>query len=286
MTESVPAEEEHPSPAAASVPGRSLTQAVITAVVLILIAITAYVIGVRAFLVLATIVVLAAQFELLYSLRSKDRRPSLVLGLACTFGMVLAAYVERPGFIAAVLAVALVGGFVWALRPTRGNSPGSDVAWLLLSVAWIGGGGAGAVSILALDPGGLNILVTVVAVIALGDIAAYFVGTNLGRHKLAPSISPGKSWEGFVAGLVTSLGAGPLLSLLIEELEVVDGLAVGALCGLLAPVGDLIESLVKREIGIKDSSDLLPGHGGFLDRLDAIIFCSPAVYLYLRLVVF
>lgn len=277
MTERVPAR---------SVPGRSLTQAVITAVVLILIAVTAYVIGVKAFLVLATIVVLAAQLELLYALKSAGHRPSFVLGLACTFGMVVAAFVERPAFIAAVLAAALVGGFVWALRPARGQSPGSDVAWLLLSVAWIGGGGAGAVSILALDPGGLNLLVSMVAVIALGDIAAYFVGTSLGRHRLAPSISPGKSWEGFVAGVVTSAAAGPALSLLIEELEVIDGLAVGAICGLLAPVGDLIESLVKREIGIKDSSDLLPGHGGFLDRLDAILFCSPAVYLYLRLVVF
>jgi phosphatidate cytidylyltransferase len=71
----------------------------------------------------------------------------------------------------------------------------------------------------------------------------------------------------------------------VDGLGVLDGLAIGGISSLLAPVGDLIESMAKREIGIKDSGRLLPGHGGFLDRLDAIIFCAPAVYVYIRLVV-
>jgi phosphatidate cytidylyltransferase len=81
------------------------------------------------------------------------------------------------------------------------------------------------------------------------------------------------------------LAGGLFFAFLLESLDPLDGLAVAAISGLLAPVGDLVESLVKREIGIKDSGRLLPGHGGLLDRLDAILFCAPAVYLYLRFVV-
>jgi phosphatidate cytidylyltransferase len=186
---------------------------------------------------------------------------------------------------ALVIAAALNGAFVLALRPGRGRSPMSDVAWTLLGVAWIGGGGAGAVSILVFEPEGLLMLIGFVAVTALGDTGAYLFGTTLGKHKIAPSISPVKSWEGFVGGLVSSLAAGALLAYILYDLHVDDGLAIGAICGLLGPVGDLVESMAKREIGVKDSGRILPGHGGFLDRLDAILFCAPAVYLYLHFMV-
>ena len=161
----------------------------------------------------------------------------------------------------------------------------SDAAWTLLGVTWIGGGGAGAVSILKIDDNGLAMLVAFVLITALDDIGAYFVGTRFGKHKIAPSISPAKSWEGFFGGMVTALLGGMAFGAVVDGLGVLDGLAIGGICSLLAPVGDLIESMAKREIGIKDSGRLLPGHGGFLDRLDAIIFCAPAVYVYIRLVV-
>ena len=89
-----------------------------------------------------------------------------------------------------------------------------------------------------------------------------------------------------MGGVAGSLLGGLLFAGLLEELDVIQGLGMGAVAGLIAPVGDLVESLVKREIGIKDSGRLLPGHGGFLDRLDAILFASPAVYLYLLFIVF
>jgi phosphatidate cytidylyltransferase len=136
---------------------------------------------------------------------------------------------------------------------------------------------------LTLD-GGLNLLVGHVAVAALDDIAAYFVGVRFGAHKLAPSISPAKSWEGFLGGFVTALVAGMVFGALLDELSWLDGLAIATIIGLLAPAGDLSESMAKRELGIKDSGRLLPGHGGFLDRLDAMVFCAPAVLLYLRVV--
>lgn len=266
--------------------GRSLTQAVVTALILLGLIVVCYLLGRTAFFVLAVVVVLIALFELLDALVQKGHRPSIPFGVLCGFGMLLAAYVNRPALLAVVLAATLFGSFLLALRPDRGATPASDAAWTVMGVAWIGGGGAGAVSILMIEPqDGLLLLIATVLIIALGDIAAYFVGTRFGKHKLAPSISPGKSWEGFVAGVFGSLAGGALFAGLLFDLSLPAGLGIGALAAFLAPVGDLVESLAKRELGIKDSGRLLPGHGGFLDRLDAIVFCCPVVYLFLRFIV-
>ncbi|MDQ3916074.1 MAG: phosphatidate cytidylyltransferase [Actinomycetota bacterium] len=276
-----------PPPAQASpppsVPGRSLRQAVVTALVLLALIVVCALGGRRWFFVLAAVVVMMAMFELLDALVQKGRRPSIPLGLAGTLGILVAAYQERFAFIAIVLATATYAALVFALRPARGATPASDAAWTIFGLAWIAGGGAGAVSILVM-PGGLPLLIAAILVVACDDIGAYFAGTHFGRHKIAPSISPAKSWEGFAGGIATALAAGLLFASLLDEMTVATGLALGAIAGLLAPVGDLVESQVKRELGIKDSGRLLPGHGGMLDRLDAIIFCCPALSLYLHFV--
>ena len=278
-----PAEQEPESPASRTAPGRSLSQAVVTALVLLgLIVVCAYG-GRRWFFVLAAVVVLMAIFELLDALVQKGRRPSIILGLAGTLGMLGAAYTERFAWLAITLAVSTYLAFLLALRPSRGTTPASDAAWTVLGLAWIGGGGAGVVSILVMD-GGLSLLVASVLIVACDDIGAFFAGTSFGRHKMAPSISPAKSWEGFAGGIVTALAGGLLFASILDEMTVATGLALGTIAGLLAPVGDLVESLAKRELGIKDSGRLLPGHGGMLDRLDAIIFCCPALSLYLHFV--
>ncbi len=132
---------------------------------------------------------------------------------------------------------------------------------------------------------GVAVLTAHVLITAADDIGAFFIGTSLGRHKLAPSISPNKSWEGMIGGLVVALGVGAAFGALIDVIGVVHGIGMGAIIGVLAPIGDLSESLVKRELGIKDSGRMLPGHGGMLDRIDAIIFCAPSVFLYLHFVV-
>jgi phosphatidate cytidylyltransferase len=172
------------------------------------------------------------------------------------------------------------------MRPKRGTTSASDAAWTVLGVAWIGGGGAGAVSILTLSDDGALILTAFVLITALDDIGGFFIGSKFGKHKMAPSISPAKSWEGFAGGLCASLLGGVLFGVLLFDLSVPEGLGLAAIASFLAPVGDLSESLVKRELGVKDSGRLLPGHGGFLDRLDAILFCAPAAFLYLKVVVF
>lgn len=264
--------------------GRSLRQAVITALILLALIIVSALLGTTAFFVLATTVILIALFELYDALLQTGHRPNLYFGLASGLALLIVAYLQRPALIAVVLAATMYGAFILALRPERGRSPSTDVAWTVLGVAWIGGGGAGAVSILTLDDG-LMLLIAYILITALNDIGGYFAGTRFGRHKMAPSISPAKSWEGWVGGFAASLAGGLFFAFLLESLDPIHGLAIGAISGLLAPVGDLVESMAKREIGIKDSGRLLPGHGGLLDRLDAILFCAPAVYLYLRFVV-
>jgi phosphatidate cytidylyltransferase len=263
-----------------------LLQAVVTAVVLIGLLIGFYLLGASGFFVLICGVVLMAIFELLVALKRSGHRPIVSFGLACGFGMLVVAYLERPAFFGVVLAVTVFGSLLLGLRPKRGPTPSSDAAWTILGVMWIGGGGAAATAITRLEPGGLDLLVATVGIVAIDDITAYFAGTAFGKHKIAPSISPAKSWEGFAGGALAALGAGVVASLILDELTLVHGLDIALIVGLLNPVGDLVESSAKREIGIKDSSGLLPGHGGMLDRLDAIIFCLPAVYLYLRFVVF
>ncbi len=274
------ATEELPPPKA----GRSLKQAVITALILLALIIICALIGKTAFFVLVSVVVLTALFELYDALLQTGHRPNMVFGLLCGFALLLVAFLERPALLAVVLALTMYGAFLLALRPHRGGTAASDVAWTVLGVAWIAGGGAAATSILQLEDG-IFLLVAYILITALDDIGGYFAGTRFGRHKMAPSISPAKSWEGWIGGFASSLAGGLFFAALLESLEPLHGLAVGAISGLLAPVGDLVESLAKREIGIKDSGRLLPGHGGLLDRLDAILFCAPAVYLYLRFVV-
>jgi phosphatidate cytidylyltransferase len=278
---------DQPAPGEQQPPvSRSLKAAVATALFLLGLIALCYALGPTAFFYLAFTVVLLALWELLDALVQGGRRPCVPVGLAGGAGLMIVAFLERPALLPVVVAGTVYASLLYALRPKRGTTPASDVAWTVLGVAWVGGGGAAAVAMLKLPGSGLKLLVGFVLITALDDIAAFFAGTAFGKHKMAPSISPAKSWEGFAGGLAGALGGGALFGLAMTELTTVEGLAIGGICGVLAPAGDLVESLVKRELGIKDSGRLLPGHGGMLDRLDAILFCAPAVYVFLRFVVF
>ncbi len=129
-------------------------------------------------------------------------------------------------------------------------------------------------------------VVSLLATIWICDTAAYFGGLTLGRHKLFERVSPKKTWEGavfgFVAALLTMLAA---RSLVLEYLGIRDALVLGAIVGLFGQMGDLVESRFKRDAGVKDSSAIIPGHGGVYDRFDSLVFVSPVVYLYIDFVV-
>jgi phosphatidate cytidylyltransferase len=133
------------------------------------------------------------------------------------------------------------------------------------------------------DDGGKRILALVI-LIACNDTFAYFAGVLFGKHKMAPTISPKKSWEGLVGGLIASLIGGALIFHYSFGVSWYVGVAVGAMTVVTATCGDLIESAIKRDLAIKDMSNLLPGHGGIMDRLDSALFTAPAVWFAFELI--
>lgn len=126
------------------------------------------------------------------------------------------------------------------------------------------------------------LIISVFASIWICDSAAFFGGTALGKHKMFPRVSPKKSWEGAVFGFVSAILAMTLAKyLVLEFLSLNDAIVVGFIVGTFGQTGDLTESLLKRDAGVKDSSNLIPGHGGIFDRFDSMLFSAPIIYLYL-----
>jgi phosphatidate cytidylyltransferase len=134
---------------------------------------------------------------------------------------------------------------------------------------------------------GSRLILALYLVVWIGDSAAYFAGSLLGRHKLAPRVSPGKTWEGLAGNLAGNVGGAFLARALVcSQWSVVDAVAIGLLLGTAGILGDLVESTWKRGAGVKDSAMgiEIPGHGGILDRMDSLFFAAPALYAYVYLV--
>ena len=152
------------------------------------------------------------------------------------------------------------------------------MGWLALLPAWL------ACVYLRLQSDGEWKVLFLLAFVAAADIGAYFSGTQFGKHKLAPAVSPGKSWEGFYGGLAASVVFALLVSRLFwQELPLLALLLIAALTMFASVLGDLLESMVKRYRGVKDSGTILPGHGGVLDRFDSISAAAPIFVLGLLL---
>ncbi|MCW8804197.1 MAG: phosphatidate cytidylyltransferase [Ignavibacteriaceae bacterium] len=130
---------------------------------------------------------------------------------------------------------------------------------------------------------GAYLIISILASIWIGDSAAYYGGITLGKHKLFSRVSPKKSWEGAIFGFIFSVGVMILAKVLVLNfLSWVDVLVIGIIIGTIGQIGDLVESLLKRDSEVKDSSSLIPGHGGFFDRFDSLFFCAPAIWIYLK----
>jgi phosphatidate cytidylyltransferase len=130
-------------------------------------------------------------------------------------------------------------------------------------------------------------VISIFAMIWICDSAAYYGGMLTGKHKLFPRVSPKKSWEGAIFGFIFAiLSAVGAKMLVLPYLTIGEAVVIGFIVGTIGQLGDLVESLVKRDAGVKDSSDLIPGHGGVFDRFDSLLLVAPIVYLYLDFVVF
>jgi phosphatidate cytidylyltransferase len=234
--------------------------------------------GLSALVVLVAALALIEYTAIALPTASRQFRAAVVaVGAGTTAALVLA-----PGQALVWLVVALMATATLTLiDPGEIPAAGARLGLSTLGVFYIGGLAA-PLAILQRDaPRGRAWVLLAVAVTFGNDAGAYFAGRALGRHKLYPKVSPAKSVEGAVGGLVASL----IIMLAVRAtlspwLTVGDCLWVALPAGVLGPIGDLVESLIKRSAGVKDSGRLIPGHGGMLDRIDALLFVAAWTYLY------
>ena len=209
------------------------------------------------------------------------------IGVALLLPLLPALAPQRTGE-AAYWLVAAFFFFSWVYQLLAGSTPLQEAptrAAHLVTGCLYGGVGMMALSALRLREDGFWWVFAALVITWLNDTMAYFAGRFLGKRKLYPAVSPNKTWEGFLGGLLGSVvGLFILRAVAFPLLSVVDCLVLGVLGGLLGPMGDLCESMLKRAYGVKDSSRLVPGHGGMLDRIDALLFNAPLVFLYVNFV--
>lgn len=216
----------------------------------------------------------AAEF---YSIvRRESRLPNEFFGVIAAAAMPFAAAAWGVGGTMSVVTLLVVASLLWHTMIVRVRT--ADTAETVFGAVYTGFLLSYIVLIRQFEAG-LWLSLVLVASVWASDVFAYFVGSLLGRHKLAPHISPKKSWEGFLAGFAGCVGIWALVPLL-PGVDVPWPLAVltGAGVGFSAVIGDLVESRIKREAGVKDSGTSLPGHGGFLDRLDSLILACLVAY--------
>ncbi|MCC7370083.1 MAG: phosphatidate cytidylyltransferase [Chloroflexi bacterium] len=243
------------------------------------------------FVVAVTAGATVAIFEMFSMLRGAGYRPLMPLGIGLTMALVLDALAHDAAIMPAILVVGvLIGLYQMMLRP---DSSGALVDWALTLAPAIYVGGTMHYFIQLRNlPDGLFWMLTALIGTWICDIAAFFVGRRWGKARLAPRISPGKSVEGAVGGLVGAvlgiMALGPMLGGALATFGL-GGPAVvgpvrlaglGLVIGVCAIVGDLMESFIKRQCGAKDSSGLIPGHGGVLDRIDSVLLAVVGAYFY------
>jgi phosphatidate cytidylyltransferase len=212
-------------------------------------------------------------------------RPLRPLALAGFAGLLLALAGAQLGGVtwmtAGFLATLLFAFVLKGVSDTR-QSLTVAIGTTVLGVAWVALGLAHALLLRSIPGHGRLAVFTVLLAVFAADAAAYFTGLLIGRHKLAPTISPGKTWEGLAGGTVVAILV-PFFALYHQHfLNVGESIALGIVIAVVAPLGDLFESAVKRDMNVKDTGRLLAGHGGMLDRIDALLFASIASYYLVR----
>ena len=209
---------------------------------------------------------------------ARGAQPMLLVAVLVAAGMILAAYFGDQYQM--ILALACGFPLMFLVIFTRGSVAGitGSAAITVLGIVWIGLPFAHAVLLRELPDHGAALLVDVLVATIVADTAAYAGGRALGRHRLAGEISPNKTVEGLLCGLVGGIAGFWLAGLYQDWLPGVEALAMGAVIAVVAPMGDLFESAVKRDLGVKDSGTLVGPHGGLLDRLDGVFFTIVAGY--------
>lgn len=270
------------TPAVPSRSGRDLFAATLVGLLLAGLLAAGLVLPPVALTVLIGVLLLAAHLELGRLLASLDRPVHVDVLIVSTLVLLVATQTLGARGQAIGLAVLTVAALLRSLAERERHDVLGTVSRTVLLGGWLTGLASFALLLRALDAP-IVMLVTVVGAVAAGDIAAYGVGSRLGRRPIAPSVSPNKTWEGFLGGIIgAALFAAAVLPL-DGSSSVGRGLVVGAAVGVAGFLGDLVASMIKRDLGVKDLGRLLPGHGGVLDRVDGLLLGLPVGYALLVL---
>jgi phosphatidate cytidylyltransferase len=229
------------------------------------------------FLILVAIIVALAMTELRHVLSTRGINLPLVPVAAGAVAMYVLAYWQGPRYAYAALALALIAVLAWRL-PAGASGYVADVTAGAFTLIYLGVT-VSFVPLMLAQPHGAHRALLFVILAVCSDTGGYFAGILFGRHPMAPSISPKKTWEGLAGSAVLCLAAGALGMYYLLPGTVWAGLILGAAALAAATLGDLVESMIKRDLDTKDMGSILPGHGGVLDRIDAMLIVAPVAWL-------
>lgn len=263
--------------------GRDLPVAIAVGVVLAVVFLGSLFWRIEAFTLVIVVLASIAGIEVVRVLAGVGQRVLLVPLLLGIVGSVTGAWALGAAGQPVGMALLLVTAFVWLLADRNRRDVTQTLGLTVFFGLWIGLFASYAPRLLD-RPDGPVVVLAVIGAVILTDIGGYAVGVPFGRHKVVPSVSPGKSWEGLVGGLVAATGLAALaLPFLGDAFTPLTAAVVAFSAGAAGFVGDLVQSMVKRDLGVKDLGAVLPGHGGVLDRVDGILFALPVAFYGLAL---
>jgi len=217
-----------------------------------------------------------------YSLMIRTLRPVILAAYTGALLSLLGAQLGGLDWTAAGFLSTMVLAFLLHWIATTRQSATVAIAATVLGAGWVGLCLAHLVLLREIPHDGKLATFTVLIAVWAGDIGAFFAGRLIGRHKLAPALSPGKTWEGFLFGTATTIFVAFVALYKEDYLSIPQSILLGAVIAMAAPLGDLFESALKRDMQVKDSGRLLAAHGGVLDRIDSLLFAAVASYYLLR----
>jgi len=265
-------------------PGRDLPVAITVGVGLLVVVCAALFIRKEAFVALAALVVCAGLWELAQAFARRAIHLPLLPLLVGAAGILVSAYTAGAEALFVSFMLVVGGVMVWRVLDGSGSRALRDIIGGAFAAAYLPFLAGFVMLMLAEGDGPARVLVFILLVVA-SDTGGYAVGVLLGRHPLAPSVSPKKSWEGLAGSVVLACVVGVVSIQVAFEGDPLIGVFLGLATVVSATLGDLAESMLKRDLELKDMGRLVPGHGGILDRLDSLLLSAPAVFLILALLV-